>query len=1153
MSRYPIDNGGPVDRAFEPFPYSALDESIIDRFDTVARHFSARVAVSDCARDLTYEDLAALVDRIAATTALAVADRPGPVAILLPRDALFPAAMLGVLAAGRGYVPLDATNPTERNRLIAVQSGAAALVSAGDLARRARSLFPEDLPVVDIEMLGDAICQHPIPRSAPDDLAVIVYTSGSTGTPKGVFHNHRNLLHDVMQQTNTLHLNEEDRVALLYSPAVIAAIREIFITLLNGASLHILPPQELQSAGLVREIKVRGITVCRTVPFLLRRLVEALGPNERLDSVRVVGLGSQRVDWSDYDVFRRHFSPEAFLIVGIGSTECGGNFCHWFVDDQLRVTGSRLPIGRVLPDARIVIADNDGRPVADGEIGEFLVASCYLALGYWRDPDLTARAFAIDPADPKTRIFKTGDMGRMRPDGLLEYAGRNDQQIKLRGHRIEVGEIEFALGGCAGVKDAAIVVRKDEAGLPQSLTAYVELSPGTEGILPRDLLSVLMKRLPSHMIPTTLHVVEELPRLPNFKIDREELRRRDRAEREHAIATPANPRVEPRNKIQETLLKLWRDVLDRQDIGCNDDFFLVGGDSLSAVDLLHRIEEELQYQLPLAILAQAPTVSQLESLLETRTLGCIDNVIHVHTAGSRRPLFAVYGAGGHALGLLPVLRSLGPEQPCYALQPPGMDWTTAGCTTLPQIAAHYLGEIKAKQPQGPYRLLGISFGGLVVFEVALQLQRNGESIDHLLLVDTYPPTCLIEGLADVRPADVMADTRPPPPDSIEAQNLRIIETHMRMRRNYVLDDRLEQNIFRGKLTYLYSTANPIVAGNDRRRLWQRFAKQFWLLPLPGPHVHSDQEPQCTALQDILRTFFNGEPLTASDPAIVYDRVYRLDNQDQGENILSSTGDVYRVEQDRIQGCLDEVRVDAETVQFVGWAVEPCRQQPAQIIAVFLDGQFLGHGASGESRPDVAQRLGTPFAQYAGFNFRFRRSATAGAVGRPRLFVLSNNHRAAELRLSVEPVIIGSVVKLANVEPLRVILSGNWSTREPWGVWSDGHRAAVLFDASSLPERFAVVIVACFCPPGPSPRQNVRISDDSGYLLATISNEQPTGNFTVMIDRSRSQARSWISLIFDIDTPISPKELGINGDIRNLGIGLASLTFEECTSLPSIDS
>src|SRR5262249_21259351 len=269
-----------------------------------------------------------------------------------------------------------------------------------------------------------------------------------TGAPKGAYHSHRNLLHDVMQQTNTLHLDHSDRVALVYSPTVVGAVREIMMTLLNGASLHILPPRELQPEGLVREIDRRGITICRMVSVLLRRIAELLRPGERLASVRVMGLGSQRVDWSDFDVFRRCCSPEAFLIVGIGATECGGNFCHWFVDERLRTAGGRLPIGRVLPDASVTIADDDGRPVDQGDVGELVVASRSLALGYWRDPDLTTSVFNVDPADRGIRIFRTGDMGRMRPDGLLEFAGRDDQQIKLRGHRIELGEIEFGLAGC---------------------------------------------------------------------------------------------------------------------------------------------------------------------------------------------------------------------------------------------------------------------------------------------------------------------------------------------------------------------------------------------------------------------------------------------------------------------------------------------------------------------------------------------------------------------------------------------------------------------------------------------------------------------------------------------------------------------------------
>jgi amino acid adenylation domain-containing protein len=609
----PIDHGGPVDRPFEPFPYSARERSIIDRFEAVARRFSTRVAVSDCARSLTYADLATLTDRIAAATAAAAADRPGPVAILLPRDVHFPAAMLGVLATGRCFVPLDASSPTERNRLIAEQSGAAAVVSAGNLASWVRTVFPQGLPVVDIETIGDAESRKPISRPTSDDIACIVYTSGSTGRPKGAYHNHRNLLQDVMQQTNALHLDAEDRLSLLDSPAGIGEIRQMLRTLLNGASLHILPPLELQPAGLVREIRARGITICRLVPALLRRIVEGLGPDQRLESVRVVSLVAQRIDWSDFDVIRRHFSPKAFLILSFGATETGGNLCHWFVDERLRATSPRLPVGRILPDVRVTIADEDGRPVADGDIGEFIVASRYVALGYWREPDLTARAFAVDPADPKTRIFKTGDMGRMRPDGLLEFIGRRDQQIKLRGHRIEIGEIEAALGRCPGVEDAAIVVRRDDAGLPRSLVAYVEPSPGVQGLLPRDLLSMLMQRLPRYMVPATLRVVDELPRLPNLKVDRVQLARIDAA-RAAQMVNPIDDLV-----IAE-VASIFEAVLGTTGATPDDNVASLGGDSLQAVKVAVELETRFRIAIPVDIFESTQTIGELARWIATRQI-----------------------------------------------------------------------------------------------------------------------------------------------------------------------------------------------------------------------------------------------------------------------------------------------------------------------------------------------------------------------------------------------------------------------------------------------------------------------------------------------------------------------------------------------------
>jgi surfactin synthase thioesterase subunit/acyl carrier protein len=461
------------------------------------------------------------------------------------------------------------------------------------------------------------------------------------------------------------------------------------------------------------------------------------------------------------------------------------------------------------------------------------------------------------------RTFKTGDLARQRPDGLIEYIGRKDQQIKLNGQRIELCEVETALASCGGVRDAAIVVRRDENDVPRLLAAYCELEPAVSGLLPRHLSAALAESLPLFMLPGSITILSTLPRLPNFKIDREELRRRDLA-CEQALAAQ-HSQAQPVTETQRTLLALWREVLKRQDVGCDDNFFLFGGDSLAAIDLIHRIGRKLKHSLPLKLLIEAPTVRQLEDRLGAANLGSIDNTIRIHTSGSRRALFAVGGIHGSCLHLCPVFRSLGSDQPCYGLQPPGMDWTSVGCATLPDMAAHYIGVMQALQPHGPYRLLGDSFGGLVVYEMALQLQMMGEHIEFLGMLDTSPQAILDYDGAHVHQPLLLEQQQTSMPAIVQ----RLFEAHSRASHNYVLDSRLERCLFHGELTYFLATGEPIVPTHDRRGLWQKFARGgFRLLLRPGKHGWPGHGPQYMVVPALLRACLNCQPLTASDPAVV---------------------------------------------------------------------------------------------------------------------------------------------------------------------------------------------------------------------------------------------------------------------------------------------
>jgi amino acid adenylation domain-containing protein len=611
---FPIDHADAAERPFEPFPESALDGSIADRFDAVARRFPSRLALSDATQRLTYLELARLIDRIAVAIAAAIIKRPGPVAIFHANDAFYAAATLGILAAGRGYVPMDAAYPVERNRLIATHAEVAAVVTSGDLVDQVRCLVPFSVPILDIAKVGCALDLESLRKPVPKDLADILYTSGSTGIPKGVYQNHRGRLRSVLQRTNTLHLGHDDRLALFHSPSTVDGARITMTALLNGASLHILPPTDWNLPALANEIRDRGITICHAVPTFFRQLARTLKEGERFNSVRIVHLSGERVDWNDLHLVERCCAPRALLAVALGSTESCGSYIQWYVDKKVARTSSQLPIGKDVEDFRVTIADTEGKSVQDGNVGEIVVSSPYIALGYWRDPELTARVFGVDAADPSLRILKTGDHGRRRPDGLLDFLGRKDHQIKLRGNRIELGEIETTIRQCENIRDAAVFARNNKEGEPRSLVAYVEAhSSDHDGETPVRLASFLAQRLPGYMVPATIIITGALPRLPNLKIDREALYRRDRQEHEHEAGAP------PLTATEALLADIWAEVFELPEINRDDDFFELGGDSLAAEAISAGVHAALGLGLELGMFTDHPRLAALAGAIDAMT------------------------------------------------------------------------------------------------------------------------------------------------------------------------------------------------------------------------------------------------------------------------------------------------------------------------------------------------------------------------------------------------------------------------------------------------------------------------------------------------------------------------------------------------------
>ena len=579
----------------------SVHASIIDRFEAVARLYPDRLALRDQVRSLTYAQLESLSHRIAAAIGALAVD-PGPVGVLLSHEARFPAAILGVLAAGRICVPLDADHPADRNGRIAAHSGVTLLIATAELAEKVRALFPAGLVVIDLDGIGasdlPASGTPPAMRPQPDDIACVLYTSGSTGAPKGVFQNHRSLLHDVMEAVLSTGISCQDRNALFYPPSVIAGLLTMFTGLACGSTQEVLPPRIFGRTALAGQVKARGITEMSLSPTLFRHLADTLAAGECFEDMRMLTLGGERVDWSDFDVFRRACPPQAKLRVHLGATECWTLHTEWKVDASVRARYPRLPVGRAIPGRRVDIVGEDGEPLPDGEIGEVRVTSRHIALGYWREPELTARSFTVDPHDPLQRRYRTGDLVRRHDDGLVEFVGRKDKQIKLHGYRIEPDEVEAALKACAGVAGAAVLVRNDAAGVPLALAGYVQLQAAERGVTPDRLAALLRERVPPYMMPAEIVILDQLPWLPNFKIDRQRLAQID------AARLSERPRAESSPLIGE-LIDTFKQVTKAADATPSDNVLSLGGDSLQALELMLEISRRFRVVVPEK--AQDPT------------------------------------------------------------------------------------------------------------------------------------------------------------------------------------------------------------------------------------------------------------------------------------------------------------------------------------------------------------------------------------------------------------------------------------------------------------------------------------------------------------------------------------------------------------------
>jgi len=589
---------------FTPFGQGEIEQSLARRFECQARMLPERVAVSAPDRAWTYRELNVVANRVA--RALQTHGAPGgpPVALLMTPGATAIAALLGVFKVGGIAVALDPAFPLARIRYILEDSQAGLIVADGEHVALAQGLAPDGCRVLSTAALDARLLSDDLSlRADPGSPAYLLYTSGSTGRSKGVVQIHRSRLHDVMTYTNGLHISPDDRLALLYPYCTGMGTAIVLCALLNGATLCLYDMQGEGAARLAPWLVREEVTIFFSIPAVFRQLVGILTGREDFSRLRVLHVGTERVSPRDVQLYRAHFPPGCILVTGLASNETGRT-CRYFVDKFSRLPDGGVPVGYPVDGVEVLLLDDDGHPVGSDQAGEIVVRSRYLSGGYWRRPELTEAAFRPDPTGGEGRLFRTGDVGLMLPDGCLFHRGRKDFRAKVRGYSVEGGEIEMALLALGGIEEAVVVAREGPDG-DQRLVAY--LVPAEPPAPPADALRrALVERLPDYMIPSDFVWLHSLPRTPNGKVDR--------------LALPAPgggrpalsvPFVAPRNALEGRLAAIWAEVLGRGDVGIHDDFLELGGNSLLAMQVVSRVGDAWRVQVALPSLLAAPTVAQM--------------------------------------------------------------------------------------------------------------------------------------------------------------------------------------------------------------------------------------------------------------------------------------------------------------------------------------------------------------------------------------------------------------------------------------------------------------------------------------------------------------------------------------------------------------
>ncbi|WP_394749356.1 non-ribosomal peptide synthetase [Spongiimicrobium salis] len=699
------------------YPQLSLHELLAKQ----AQRFAKRRAIIYGETEISYEQFEERVNQLAHLLTQKGVATGTIVGVSLPRSIELVITLTAIMQCGGAYLPLDHSYPNQRLEFMMDDADVGVLISSNTFSStpktEATTFFIEDL-FSNLHTLPTT----PLAKTIPNDqLVYILYTSGSTGKPKGVPVTHKNLLNFLYSMLEEPGITENDRLLSISTISFDIAGLELFLPLLKGAELVIANDETAKDSRLLLELLVKeDITILQATPTSWQMLLDA-GWEQKLPLKALTGGEALPMRLAKKILNRVN---ELWNVYGPTETTV------WSTVKQITLDDDIITIGHPITNMQFYIVNEQGVLVAPGTIGEICIAGDGVTEGYWKRPDLTLEKFIPNPFNAAlgTTLYRSGDLGRLLPNGELQCLGRIDHQVKIRGHRIELGEIEDVVHRLEGVHSAVVLVH-DNRLVANIVPIAKEELPENHMVLWKQEVTA---QLPPHMVPYDFKLFTEFPTTLNGKIDRKALLKSDSETTENHSFTG------PRNKTEALLSRIWEECLEMEKIDVFSDFFELGGHSLLALRIMTQIEKETGKRLAISSLLEYPTIAKLASFIAIHDEPtALDSLVPIKEGGNKTPLYIVHGGDYNVLIFHALAKNLDDDQPVYGLQAKGLNGIDEPHDCVKEMASDYIKEIMKANPEGPYALAGYSFGGVIAFEMARQLTAQGKKVNTVALLDSY--------------------------------------------------------------------------------------------------------------------------------------------------------------------------------------------------------------------------------------------------------------------------------------------------------------------------------------------------------------------------------------------------------------------------------